>query len=123
MITYTGTLLNLDGVVDAQGDIFDENTIVELPSRHVPVTFNFHDGPEFVLGRAKLFFRPGKLCYKIELTDERLPKYALETLIPCAGGRAKARNGKNVSHVSIETVGMAEYRNSDVRIKSLKEQK
>lgn len=122
MITYTGTLLNLDGVVDAQGDIFDENTAIELPSHEVPVTLDFHDSPEFNLGYAKLFFAPGELRYRIT-SNEKLPEYALETLIPCAGGVVKNRSGKRIVHAFIKSIGLSAHQNSDARIKRLKDQK
>lgn len=122
MITYTGVLLNLDGVVDSQGDVFDDTSSIELPSREVDVTLDFHRETEFWLGTAKLFFRPGKLCYRMHLDDTRLPKYALETLIPCAGGSIVKRDGKHITHAFIKTIGLTSYQNCDTRIKRLKDQ-
>jgi hypothetical protein len=123
MFKFTGTLLHLDGIPDLTGEYFDENSMVELPSHDVSVTLDFHEGPEFWLGKAKLYFRPGKLCYIMELLDERLPKYALETLTPCVGGHVKSRNGNRISYVSVSGIGLSASGNADSRIKPLKDQK
>lgn len=123
MFKFTGTLLHLDGIPDKTGEFFDENSMVELPSHDVPVTFDFHKGPEFWLGRAKLYFRPGKLCYIMELLDERLPKHAVETLTPCIGGRVVSRNGNRISYVKVDDIGLSARGNADSRIKPLKDQK
>ena len=122
MIEFTGVVLKLDGVVDAQGDIFDHNTAVELPSYPVQVTLDFHQGPEFWLGHATLYFAPGELRYEMKLDDSRLPKHALETLIPCVGGSIKSKEGNRVTHAFIKSIGLTSYQNSDSRIKPLKDQ-
>jgi hypothetical protein len=122
MITYTGVLLRLDGVPDQGGEIFDENTAIELPSHNVPVTLEFHGQPEFWLGNARLYFESDNLKYDMQLDDTRLPKHALEILIPCVGGFVKGRNGKNITHASITSIGLTSVGNADARIKRLKDQ-
>jgi len=122
MLFYTGVLLNLDGVVDSQGDIIDENTAIELPSQEVKVTLDFHEGPEFLLGHARLFFAPKELRYEILLMNDRLPKFSLETLIPAAGGVVFKREGNNITHLLVDRIGLTTRRNSDVRIQPLKDQ-
>jgi hypothetical protein len=123
MINFTGTILRLDGIPDASGDIFDENTTIELPSREVPVTFEFHKEPEFHLGWARLYFRPGELKYDMRLDETRLPKYALDDLTPAICGSCKGRNGKKIEYASISSIGLSTSKNMDLRIKSLKDQK
>jgi hypothetical protein len=122
MIFYSGTLLRLDGVMDSQGEIFDHNTAIELPSNEVKVTLDFHEGPEFWLGKATLYFAPGELRYDMILDNSKLPQHALETLIPCAGGMIKNRNGQSILHALITSIGLTAHRNSDARIKPLKDQ-
>lgn len=123
MIEMTGVVLRFDGVPDSSGDVFSEDTGIELPSRDVPVTLEFHDRPEFWLGFAKLYFRPGALHYRMQLDDTRLPKYALETLTPCAGGFVVAKEGNVIKHCKITSIGLSIYGNADFRIKPLKDQK
>src|SRR5665213_734536 len=122
MVIFTGTLLNLDGVPDSQGDIFDENTAIELPSHRVSVTLDFHKDPEFWLGTAKLFFRSNELCYTMWLDDTRLPKYALETLTPCMAGSTKDIGRGHRKDVRITSIGLFSISNCDPRIKSIGEQ-
>lgn len=122
MITYTGTVLLFDGQVDAQGDIFDENTGVELPSREVDVLYDFHNKPEFLLGKAKLFFRPGKMCYEMKLNNDRLPKHALDTLFPAIGGKIVEREGKNLTYVIVNSIGLCSSKNANTKIRPIGEQ-
>jgi hypothetical protein len=123
MITYVGTLINLDGQPDTAGDVLDADTSVELPSHQVKVTLNFDHREEFVLGRAKLFIRPSKICYRMDIDDSKLPEYALRDLVPCAGGVVMDRNGKHIKHIFLTSIGLSEAGNADPRIQPIGEQK
>jgi hypothetical protein len=123
MIKFTGTVLRLDGMPDSSGDIFDENTAIELPSQVVPVTFEFHNKPEFHLGWAKLYFRPGELKFDMHLDETKLPKYALDDLTPAICGSCSGRDGKRIQYASISSVGLSVSGNADSRIKPLRDQK
>lgn len=122
MIAYTGTVLHFDGLPDITGEIFDEDTAIELPSELVPVVFEFRPEPEFLLGKAKLFFEPGKLRFHIEFDDKRLTKDFLDPLVPCVGGRTLSRRGNKIEHVYVYSVGLTESCNADKRIKPIGEQ-
>jgi hypothetical protein len=43
-------------------------------------------------------------------------------LIPCAGGSVKGRIGGRITHAKIYSIGLTSHKNSDARIKPLKDQ-
>lgn len=123
MISYTGTLLKFDGIPDSQGDIFSTDTSIELPSHEVPVLFEFHQSPEFLLGYAKLYFSQNEIRYDMRIDDTKLPKHALDGLIPCIGGSILKRTGNHADQVKVNCTGLSIKDNVDFRIKSIGEQK
>ena len=123
MITFTGTVLNLDGVPDSIGHILDDDTALELPSHEVPVTFECFNQPEFLLGKAKLFYVNGQLRYKMSINDTRLPEYAVAPLYPCVRGIFTFTTPKQISACKVVSIDLSEYKNCDERILPIGEQK
>ncbi len=122
MVTFTGKVLNLDGIPDILGEVFDQETAVELPSYDVPVNLDFYQEPEFRLGTAKLYFEPDALMYQMELDDSKLPKYALETLFPAVGGFVLKRSKNKMEHIKVTQIALTPSGNADIRIGNLNNQ-
>lgn len=66
MSTYEGRLLNL-GTVDKCGRKFAEDCKITFPDK-VPITFDFHSGPENVLGSADISHDENGLNCKVAMT-------------------------------------------------------
>lgn len=122
MIIYLGTILNLDGWPDLSGDIFDENSGVELLGNPIAVTFEFNNKKETILGRATLFFSDNKVKYEMRLDDTRLSKERLDSLFPCIGGVVFEREEQRIVRFAIDKVALCSKPNQDYRIKTIGEQ-
>lgn len=123
MIKYVATVLYYDGIPDSSGDIFSQDTAIQLESSDVPVTFEFKDGSEFRLGTAKLRFNNDRLDCIFYLDDTKLPRYALDPLTPAIEGTVRGRKGKLLTEVAIKSIGLSESGNVDKRIKKLGDKK
>lgn len=115
MKTKTITVLNMDGVADADGDIFDCDTECVF-RRWVPVPVCVGDGKSVndVVGYANLTREPGRLCAVIEPLDgfeDLIPH-----LYPTVRGSIIERSGDKVTKVIIYEIVLSSDRNIDRRI-------
>lgn len=117
---FTGTLLNMDGHADSQGDIFTRMAKIDIPKEAIKVTHNFDQSK--ILGSGKITREGKKLTYEIELDTTILPAEVLKQLTPAVGGVVHRRRGNKIEEVRITQISLSGSSNADSRIKKLGEQ-
>jgi len=112
-------VLNLDGVPDDVGDIFDENTEIEWFDE-VFVSRDYVNGTVF--GKAKLFKEDKAIYAEVSLEDGESYSVFLDCLTPAIGGIIFEREGNYIKKCLIREVAFLTTPNLDSRMKTIKEQ-
>jgi len=117
---FTGVLVNLDGQPDSFGDVIDSDCEIDIAEK-IFVLYEFDQ--ESLLGFAKLVKEDSTIKYEIEITNDCLPEEDIKLLAPCVGGSILKREGRKITKMSVNHIGLSIEGNSDPRIKSMGEQK
>lgn len=122
---FTANCLNLTGEPDESGDIFGKDCIVHIPDV-IPVTDNFRNGLDQVLGEARLKRYPTYLEARIVITqvDHVVAKSIMDKVpvYPCIGGKIIRRDRDNsmlITEVEIDSIGLSASGNVDKTIPPL----
>jgi hypothetical protein len=111
-------VLNLDGVPDSVGDVFNKDTVVTFPEK-VPVSYSFfpEDGTMDEAVRNHIAFATLERAEDgIYASFEPVEGKFIGGLTPAIGGVANERENAHMKSVRITCIGMMAMRNSDARI-------
>ena len=111
-------VLNLDGVPDSMGEVFDEKTTVTwtLGGQGVPSVLDFGKTPADNLGFAVLRQQGNKLLADVYI---RRPFPGPVSLYPAVGGRVIQKKGPRFLDVTITEISLNTRPNADKRIEPI----
>jgi hypothetical protein len=120
---YDVVVLNLDGIPDADGDIFDGLTTI-VWKESLPVYLEVKDGSQFLTMASMSLIRPGGRrrhlrAYMNFNAVSADVKAILPSMTPSVEGSVARRDGAIIRHAEITKIRLSTSKNSDSRIKAL----